>query len=330
MFLNLAVVDKRNQNRGSVRLELDFQAQAWSIPAAQQQAWAGVGFSNPPKGSFELKDWGVMWLWDQRPGEHNTLIIWKPPVAEDDSSHPKGQARIYDPKDASFKDAVIDWSVEAAPKPTLSPVRQRVKDIIRGIPFNYFPPAKENFPNPPPNAKTYPKPDYAKETKVTNCGEFPGWIAKHMGGANLPADTFMKFHDKWGDYALTAPMIGWDAWAKKLENARKAPGSIWVPYSKGLKPQPGDIYILLKADKVNFAHVGIIFECDRNPWTTADCGQGDGFGGCYQRRTFDEATGSLTLLLPGPPPKYKLPDAGLRYLKGWVNIDNLFAGWRPK
>ncbi len=93
MLLNLTVKDTRNAVRGFTRLELDWATNQWSIPQGQQRAWSGVGLS---KGSFERKQWGVIWLWDQPPGKpkRNPVIIWDAPASETDLKRFSGQAPL--------------------------------------------------------------------------------------------------------------------------------------------------------------------------------------------------------------------------------------------
>lgn len=149
-----------------------------------------------------MKANNVIWLWDQRPGEHNTVIIWEPPTSETDLLHHSGQGRIFEPKDSAFKDGKITWTIAPTTKPVLAPIRRRVLDLIEAIPFKFAPAYKVNFPNGRP---ALPGPAAVKGT-VSNCGEFPGWIARNIGGSNAPKDILIfKFHDQWGDYALTAP-----------------------------------------------------------------------------------------------------------------------------
>jgi hypothetical protein len=219
----------------------------------------------------------------------------------------------------------------------LPPIRQRVLDLIKDIPFNFPPVYKVNFPSGPPSSKPG-----AVKGKVTNCGEFPGWITRQIGGSGAPKDLSLKFHDQWGDYSLTAPMTGWETWAKKLQAQRgNSAEPVWIPYSKTDRPQPGDIYVLYgwtdlvieeKPKKVyGFAHVGFIIDGSGSTWITADCGQGEGagsgFSGCYQKRTFSD--GKLTLQSSTVHSGKPQPDAGTKDIKGWVNLENLFKGWKP-
>jgi hypothetical protein len=345
MLLKLNVYDKASRSKGTVRMRLDFERNKWSLEQDPQQAWKYVGFSG--NGTFDVKtDNHVIWIWDYDNfgGRRNTIIFWDPPESEGDSKT-GGRARLFDPQDKAYKDCVLTWSVEpsaAAPKKAtggeLTPIRKRVLEIIAGIPFDYFPNVKHKFPNGPPSdalkAKTAPTPD-VKQTKVTNCGEFPGWIVARLGGS-VPKDLSLKFKDKWGWYCLTCPMTGWDVWAQKVEAQRKGQAKIWIPRKKGLLPKPGDFYILSPGSSKNgFSHIGVFVEAAGSTWKTADTGQPspspgpdtpDGYTGCYEKRTFKEDDDSLELKLPGATLS---PDVGIKYLKGWIDLDGLFAGWQP-
>src|SRR5262249_37796904 len=128
--------------------------------------------------------------------------------------------------------------------------------------------------------------------------------------------------------------------------------SLWIPYTPGSDtlPKPGDIYILYGVTKLTvrdakneivyldaakkipktrdvhgFSHVGFIVDPTGAERQTADCGQNDGYSGCYQKRIFNEAKGTLNL----PKAHSWQPDAGERTLHGWVDLDALFSGWQP-
>jgi hypothetical protein len=178
---------------------------------------------------------------------------------------------------------------------------------------------------------------------VTNCGAFPGWIVKQIpGAASLVPDKLVSSWEvtdkatgqrvkKTGTSVVTSPMTAWEEFAKLVERRLKEPGSIWIPFQAGdaKRPQPGDFYVLAKSagPRADFAHVGVMIDSRGRAWRTADAGQGSGFAVGYQTRTFDEQAGTLTLILNDG---HTLPpDKGTRYLKGWVNIEKLFQGWKP-
>src|SRR5262245_18020561 len=102
MILNLTVNDAAGKSRGSVRMGLDFGKKQWFVADHKPVPWQHVGFSKT--GSFELKDWGVGWIWDQEPGgkKRTTIIFWNPPKSELDFKNLSGRARLYDPKVSAF------------------------------------------------------------------------------------------------------------------------------------------------------------------------------------------------------------------------------------
>jgi hypothetical protein len=69
----------------------------------------------------------------------------------------------------------------------------------------------------------------------------------------------------------------------------------------------------------------VIIDAVGSEWRTADCGQFAVNAAAYKKRLFDEKTGTLVL----DPPETNIPDAGTRWLQGWVNIEKLFSGWQP-
>ena len=235
----------------------------------------------------------------------------------------------------------------------LSPIRNRIPEIITGVGFGLFPASKKNFPygklsqaqSDALEKATGRKP---KTEGVTNCGAFPGWIVQRLGGRGI--EEVLKFQFKKGidTYAPTAPMTAWDEWAAEYDKktGRTAGNTVWIPFRGPERPKPGDIYVLQKVRKAaeikvvdgapepggkaieseGFAHVGFIINSAGSSWRTADSGQDSGYDACYQNRTFNEA--SRTLYLDPAAGSSRLPpDKGLRILKGWVDVDKLFAGW---
>jgi hypothetical protein len=90
-----------------------------------------------------------------------------------------------------------------------------------------------------------------------------------------------------------------------------------VPFG-GRRPLPGDIYLLSQAtNKAMFQHVGIVVDPSSSKWTTADGGQGNGWQSGFVKRDF-QTDGLMT------------GEFGNKaYLKGWVDLDALFAVARP-
>ncbi len=296
MILNLAVNDAKNAPRGRARMKLDFGQKQWSIMDGQQPAWAGVGFST--KGAFEVRTSGVIWLWDQPPGQtkHNTVILWDAPTGSGDAAHAAGSARIFDPKDPAFKDGKINWTADTTP----SPIRQKAVDFCRAA----LPPVGE-FLTPgsskmsriscetrhSPNVEA----EYNKGKHYTNCGAFPAYIAKLLGGKGLIL------------HGLSAGM----------KSAAQKAGA-WVEADGVNRPLPGDFYVL-ENPRGKFSHVGVVIDASGMSWRTADSGQNDGFAAGYRDRRYKE--GSLT----GEPTQ----GGGFGFLAGWVDIENktLFPNW---
>jgi hypothetical protein len=175
MFIEMSVYDNKNAKQGRVQIEMQFGKQGakrqWFLQEVLEgNGWSRVSFSNPSQGTFEIKDNGVIWLWDQEPGKstpRNTVIILQAPQDDGDYKKTEGQARIYDPKDSALKNATIRWKA-----PGLTPVRKRVLEIIhRTFPAH---PGRLPIPNAIDRSTSYPK-------GVTNCGVLPGWIARQLG-----------------------------------------------------------------------------------------------------------------------------------------------------
>jgi len=127
MILRIAMVDARGASQGECHLKLDFGAKQWSVPAPAERVgkadalamlpnddrsgkiWSSIGFSR--QGIFELRDNGVIWIWDQEPGKgkRNTLIIWDAPANETDTTRSSGNAIGFEPRDLSLKGVLFPW-----------------------------------------------------------------------------------------------------------------------------------------------------------------------------------------------------------------------------
>ncbi|MEQ9408758.1 MAG: hypothetical protein RIK87_13565 [Fuerstiella sp.] len=303
------------------QLNLDFQSQAWSVQ--QDQGWRLAGF--PSKGKL-LRIRGDLHLEDPRGSIYeNYITLINSPTSEADTTHISGRGSVDEPDDSRFLNAKVRWHQQTQ----LTAIRRRILALIRTkAGFQFSPNFKLDFPNGPPSdalkaaaAKAGIK---AGTGKVSNCGEFPGWIVRQLG-ERVPADLHEKFETGWGKVNAMSSTIGWNLIAERAEKVRGlAKGTLWVPFqARGPRPKPADIYILSESPgRRSFAHVGVVVNADGNPWITADCGQGGGYAGCYQRRSWGSKDGTLTLLNVGE--NSRQPDAGTRYLVGWVNVDGLF------
>jgi len=344
MILDMTVNDPRNGRRSSSRLALDWVKKEWSIPQGGQPGWSGVGFST--KGPFELKPWGVMWLWDQPPGQkkRNTVILWNPPASDADHLHFTGQARIFDPKDPAFKDGRISWTVDLAAKapnpPKLAPIRAKIKQLC-----------EEALPA---EIDTLLIPGSAQMLKIstsmfpsipgfTNCGDFPGYIARKLNGdVKVKAAVKGIYPDPQniGQFKEQSPIleiggniIAMEDFAKEIDKRAMADPKYkdlkaWIPNDGIARPKTGDFYVLHVSDAklAKFSHVGVIIDASGDKWITADSGQGKedpnpdkakkkyakGMGAGFRYRNYDK--GWLTGEPTQGPEK--------RYLKGWVNVDH--------
>ena len=335
-------VTKSGANPAWAQLDLNFSSNTWSVQ--ESTSWEGVGVAKD--GYFEVKSWGVMWLGNRAISDKNNIIIlWNSPTKDPDPSHVQGEGRLPKPSTESYIEAVVKWNVQK-----VSPVRQRILDICRGI----LPATPDTFLTPGQAPMTRITQQTYAAGKVTNCGVFPGWIAGQLGAGSLVPESVQFKKYKMADgtevtpdpVRVESPMIAWEGFALKLEELRKLQaGTLWVPFdnANGQRPQPGDFYVLSKAPKGQFAHVGVMIDSVGTAWITADCGQGPastqmiqvpdpkdpakkisrpkyskGMAAGYRRRKFNPADGSVS---------GEFGDQA--WLKGWVNVDKLFAGWKP-
>jgi hypothetical protein len=283
-------------------IELDFVSKGWTIKNARY-LWPGVLFSE--HGTFERQPWGVIWLMDG-PGAAATrtpVIIHDAPLNDTDGAHLLGGGRVYDPLNPSLKDSRLTWkflrrsTTPSAPSGGLSAVRQRILQVCAEI-----------FPQKTSGLIHFTSQRRQPGSKVTNCGAFPGMVFGRV--PVIPPTKRGAFHVK--DMYLTTPMTMWDIFAQTVDKEKHPPKNTWIPFN-GNRPQPGDIYILKNIATEQFQHVGIIVNPDGNEWITADGGQGDGYQGGFVKRTFSpsgEMTGEF---------------GNKARLKGWVDLDNLYA-----
>jgi hypothetical protein len=324
MFVNVTVTAKGGAT-GRGLVELDYKTNRYTIEPLV--GWGSIGFS--VFGSFTISP-GELVLSDQNtPQFGNKLVLQAGPLGESDAVRTSGTGTVESPLGPRFEGATLDWT-------TGSPLRARILEIVdkdAGLP--HWPGTKANFPSGPPSQATKdqvakvrkekglpPIPPSTK--KPTNCGEFPGWVARRIGGT-VAGDLFKIFDSPNGALALTAPMTAWDQYAKAIEGYRKSPTRIWRAFGAGCgRPLPGDVYILGSAPGGQFAHVGIVYDSSTTTWVTADCGQKGGFQGSKRKRLYDPTSGMLTSTGGGDG-----PDEGTKWLLGWINIDALIPDWQP-
>jgi hypothetical protein len=195
---------------------------------------------------------------------------------------------------------------------------------------------------------TYPMTEISPETepppslpKYTNCGAFPGYIAKKLEGVGKAVTKGAMVRDpsdpkKFKYDARAETKINITMGITDVETIGKANGA-WVPADGIKRPLPGDFYVLAVDDteKAKFSHVGVIIDTSGERWITADAGQGTqdgpfnketkkyaykhGFSAGFRYRHYKNGW------LKGE----ETQGAGMAFLKGWVNIDNprLFPKW---
>ena len=137
--------------------------------------------------------------------------------------------------------------------------------------------------------------EYNKGKHHTNCGAFPAYISKLIGGTGL---------------ILHGLSAGMKSASEKAE--------AWIEADGVNRPFPGDFYVL-ENPRGKFSHVGVVVDDSTDVWRTADSGQVDGFAAGYRDRRYKD--GSLT----GEPTQR----GGFGYLAGWLDIENkiLFPNW---
>lgn len=362
MFMNFLIAEGNGGGQSCARLELNFASHTWSVKSGHS-AWLSVG--SRLDGIFETKSWGVMWLWEKVPRPVHRIIVHDAPTGEDDFTHLNGRARLFKPAKPSFQDAIVPWKAEKPAGGSLTPIRRRILNIIASAGFGMFPAVRKNFPYGPLTPAKVMALEAAlnknrdpalprktvKTTGVTNCGSFPGWVVSRIGGSGIDKALNFKFSRGGQNYGTSesGSMTQWDVWAQEFDKQPDQIGKdpVWISAGGGKRPKPGDIYVLDKvanADRIpttdgipdtggkplsssGFGHVGFIISAEGSVWKTADTGQGGGYDGAYQNRAYSDAAGTL-YLNPSMGTNRLPPDLGLRLLKGWVDVDRLFANWR--
>ena len=308
MFIQLNVFDTSDRFRGQARMRLNWQEKTWIVEEDQQWVWRRVGFSNV--GSFEVKSWGVIWIWDQL---RNPVIFHDAPQHSIDFKHQQGRGRIYDPKDSSFKDARVNWSINpvtastASPKSVeLSPRRVRLLQVLNQVlPCTY---ASAKFDKITGKLR---KDSPGVGAGYTTCGSLPGFVTSELGAGHLKGDAWQKYMQKRSLNGTNAVRI------KGIQHGA------WVEADLVKRPLPGDIYALLNNGKSNRAtdgisHVGVIMDASGDVWKTADMGQGGGWEGKINvERPYKAKEGELF--------GETIQGGGYRILAGWVDIDKYFG-----
>jgi hypothetical protein len=305
MLLKFDVIDSTQTLVGKTAINLDWKRHQWSVGEDKAHAWNHVSASR--SGTFDFKDWDVIWLWDKA---RNVAIIWDAPKNATDYSTKNGQARLYDPADPNYKDNVINWTIDvpasaaAAARATYLatlPLRPRLMAILRDVlPCTY-------------NDEKYKRiaPGLTKQGgNYTTCGSLPGFVSSELGGRPLGKgwDTYMKTRSLNGTNIVREKGIKYGA---------------WVQGDPGKRPKPGDIYALLNWEKTDrlkdgISHVGVIIDSTGETWKTADMGQGTGYDGKIDTpRSYKPGTSELW--------GESNQGGGYRYLAGWIDIEKYFS-----
>ncbi len=329
MQLNLTVFGSHG-NTATARLVINyFSREATIVP--------GPGWFRTRLNNYWQIEWsrtqGALYLSNDdtaRYGDGHGIKLQACPTSEQDAARLSGIGAIRSTLSREFSTARVEWKIAGR-----TALRREILGIIQGLGLTFNPADKPNFPNGPPSAaliaavdalfrKNNPGKEPPKRAKVTNCGEFPGEVLKQVAG-DLPADVVQGVKVGTDMLKATGNMTKWKDYALEVEKLRGEVGSIWHPWNnRGELPRPGDVYVLGKTSTSGgeFGHVGIVVSPNGPVWTTADSGQGDGYGCCYQPRAYNPHTGTVKLLGVGSS-KFQ-PDAGIRYLWGWIDVDALF------
>ncbi|MEN8260716.1 MAG: hypothetical protein ABFS02_09050 [Pseudomonadota bacterium] len=182
-----------------------------------------------------------------------------------------------------------------------TPIRLKFLSILQGL----LPPAGTlSNGTAPPGAKG------------TGCGELPARVFGRVPVIPQSQPAAFKVRVRGVTLFLTSPTTWWEDMAKQIDQGTP-PRKCWVPFGSR-RPLPGDIYLLSQTtNKAMFQHVGIIVDPSGTKWTTADGGQGNGWQSGFVKRDFQH-NGLMT------------GEFGNKaYLKGWVDLDALFAAARP-
>jgi hypothetical protein len=311
MFLKFDVYDNSQALLGNTSVSLDFNAHMWSISDDKTGAWKHVAAAR--SGKFDVKDWGVIWMWDK---SRNIVIIHDSPKSGNDASSTTGTARLYDPVDGNLKDAIAKWTQELSGAAKVSIVLHKPLPLDRQ---SYIQRLNLLFPAPYLSINNdlltnkLRKDDPAVTSspgKYTSCGSLPGFITQQV--------------------ALSKGLKGnqYNEWVKKNSlngtNRVRDMGlrlGCWIESAPDKKPKPGDIYALLDrgaTDKksAGISHVGVFEREVGTKWSTFDLGQSGGFDGAKNLRDYKAATCELW----GETNQ----GGGYRTVAGWVDLEGYF------
>jgi hypothetical protein len=127
-FITLKFSDRKGASVGTATLCLSWANQPEAVDDPNVNKWfiwnSSTGFDTwlmswGGMGLFDVKSWGVMWLWDQdstastlavRDRQHNNLILHDAPTDRWDNKHLAGRGRVYDPRNAQGKYLAVRWA----------------------------------------------------------------------------------------------------------------------------------------------------------------------------------------------------------------------------
>lgn len=299
--MNLVLSDLNQGNKWSVRVEFDFCAKQWKADG-HSNFWRRITPSQ--RGNFEVKSGNVIWLWDRHDtggtAKRNPVILWDAPVQAGDTARRRGKGLLYDPKEPHLKDLRLRWRVDH-----VTTLRRLALDLCRrNLPASGL----KEPPNCVEGSKRDASPVNADGNRATGCGGFVGWYFKelHAMGVAIPQDrTSVTF--QWTppggtlrtdtkEIYFSGPTFGHREVARAVEKRRGCPGTIYKEYryGDGARPQPGDVYVLLRPDGMT-RHVGVIIDASGDAWRTADGGGGaSGYAVGYTNRKFEAKSGMIS------------------------------------
>ena len=122
MVIKLNVFDTKGGPMGSTSIELDWPPNESQV-APLVKEWSVWDFSsnlnhelfwNQWAGIFDIKTWGVAWLWTYGEASQwrNIFILHNPPISRYDDGHMSGFGRIYEAKNPAYSNTNLKWSVQ--------------------------------------------------------------------------------------------------------------------------------------------------------------------------------------------------------------------------
>ena len=311
MFVKFDIFNNKKQFVGTSAVSFDWKAHAWLVTEDKTGAWNNVAANR--SGKFELKDWSVIWMWDQL---KNIAIIWDPPKNGTDLTALKGSARLYDPlNSSSFKDAIANWTIDPGSAGKVSMVMHVPLPFTRNAyvqRVDMLMPAPYMSLNNDLLTNKLRKTDkvVAATPHYTTCGSLPGFVTQQVAlSKGLKGQAVTDWVNKFslnGTNRVRSLGNQYHCWEESAPNKR---------------PKPGDIYALLdrdKTDKANagISHVGMIADASGSNWTTMDLGQGGGFDGCKNTRPYKADTCEIW--------GENNQGGGYRTVAGWVDLEKYF------